>query len=92
MDAVEFNLTVRSLNRFLRRNKSVGLVLIDGIHFIENQDIQSQFEKKQVKNFASAKHYNATTVDSLAAGPDLPTGDDFFGMPSKTSPEEQKDA
>ena len=36
MDAIEFNLTARSLHSFLRRNKSVGLVVIDGIHFIEN--------------------------------------------------------
>ena len=49
MDAVEFNLTARSLTSFLRRNKSVGLVVIDGIHFIENQDILNQFEKKQIK-------------------------------------------
>lgn len=92
MDAAEFNLTVRSMNRFLRRNKSIGLVVIDGIHFIENQDIQSQFEKKQVKNIASSKHYNSTTVDTLAAGPDVPTGDDFFGLTNKSPVEEQKEA
>lgn len=38
MDATEFNLAVRSLPDFLRKNKSVGLLVIDGIHFIENQD------------------------------------------------------
>ena len=35
-DAVEFNLTVRSLNKFFRSNKSIGLIVIDGIHFIES--------------------------------------------------------
>jgi len=36
MDAVEFNLAVRSLSSFLKANKNVGLIVIDGIHFIEN--------------------------------------------------------
>lgn len=38
MDAIEFNLAVRSLNQFFRCNKSIGLVVIDGMHFIENYD------------------------------------------------------
>jgi hypothetical protein len=49
MDAVEFNLTVRSLSQFLRKNKNIGLVVVDGIHFIENQDFLNQLEKKQAK-------------------------------------------
>lgn len=89
MDAIEFNLTVRSLNKFLRRNKSVGLIVIDGIHFIENPEILSQFEKKQVKNIVSTKNYNSTTVDALAAGPDVPTGDDFFDISANAT--QQKD-
>lgn len=36
MDAVEFNLTVRSLATFFRKNKNVGLLVIDGLHFIES--------------------------------------------------------
>ena len=80
MDTVEFNLTVRGLNKFFRSNKSVGLVVIDGIHFIENQDILNQFEKKQVKQKVSAKNQNV--VIEMAAGQDMPTGDDFFNIPT----------
>lgn len=36
MDAVEFNMAVRSLASFFKTHKSIGLVVIDGIHFIEN--------------------------------------------------------
>lgn len=36
MDAAEFNMSVRSLSSFLRKNKSVGLLAIDGLHFVEN--------------------------------------------------------
>lgn len=76
MDAIEFNLAVRSLPDFLRRNKSVGLLVIDGIHFIENQDFQAQFEKKQVKQIVNNK---GTSVEAMAAA-EVPTGDDFFGV------------
>jgi hypothetical protein len=31
MDVMEFNLAVRSLGTFLKQNKGVGLVVIDGI-------------------------------------------------------------
>ena len=46
MDAVEFNLAARSLASFFRKNKNIGLVVIDGIHFIENQDFLTKFEKR----------------------------------------------
>jgi hypothetical protein len=46
MDAVEFNLTVRSLSDFLKLQKNVGLVVMDGFHFIDNLDYQSQHEKR----------------------------------------------
>lgn len=36
MDAVEFNLATRSLSSFLKQNKNIGLIIVDGIHFIEN--------------------------------------------------------
>ena len=49
MNAIEFNLIVRSLCQFLRVNKNVGLVVIDGIHFLESQDFLNQFEKKQAQ-------------------------------------------
>ena len=71
MDAIEFNSAARSLNTFLRQNKSVGLVVIDGIHFIENQEQVAQFEKRQVKQIVSAKNNNGNSVDALAAGPDV---------------------
>ena len=79
MDAIEFNSAARSLNYFLRQNKSVGLVVIDGIHFIENQEQVAQFEKRQVKQIVSAKNNNGNSVDALAAGPDV-QGDDFFDI------------
>jgi len=46
MDAIEFNIAVRSLATFLRRNKNVGLLVIDGLHFLESQDFMSKFEKR----------------------------------------------
>lgn len=36
MDAIEFNSVARGLSSFLRGHKSVGLLVIDGMHFIEN--------------------------------------------------------
>ena len=36
MDAAEFNLTIRSLANFFKTHKSIGMVIIDGLHFIEN--------------------------------------------------------
>jgi hypothetical protein len=38
MDAVEFNLTVRSLADFLKKQKNIGLIVVDGLHFIDNLD------------------------------------------------------
>ena len=77
MDAIEFNLVARSLCQFLRKNKSVGLLVIDGIHFIESAEILAAFEKKQVKQKVSGRYNVATSVDALAAGPTV-EGDDFF--------------
>jgi hypothetical protein len=31
MDAIEFNMTVRSLANFLKNNKNIGLVILDGL-------------------------------------------------------------
>ena len=36
MDASEFNLTIRSLANFFKSHKSIGMVILDGLHFIEN--------------------------------------------------------
>lgn len=41
MDAIEFNLVVRSLANFLKIKKNISLIIIDGLHFIENLDFQS---------------------------------------------------
>jgi hypothetical protein len=38
LDAMEFNLVVRSLASFLKLQKNIGLIIIDGLHFIENLD------------------------------------------------------
>ena len=39
--AVDFNLTVRSLAQFLKTHKNIGLIVIDGLHLIENVDMYS---------------------------------------------------
>lgn len=54
MDVVEFNLTVRSLANFLKGHKNIGLVVVDGLHFIDHLDFQSQQEKRQAAQSASA--------------------------------------
>ena len=46
MDAMEFNLVARSLPQFFKSNKNIGLVLIDGIHFIENKDFLTRYERR----------------------------------------------
>lgn len=38
MDANEFNLTIRSLASFFKTHKSIGMVILDGLHFIENME------------------------------------------------------
>ena len=45
MDANEFNLAVRSLASFFKTHKGVGLLVIDGMHFMESTDLQ-HFDKK----------------------------------------------
>lgn len=39
--AIEFNLCVRSLANFLKNHKNIGLIVIDGLHLIENVEIYS---------------------------------------------------
>ena len=65
----------------MRKNKSVKLLVIDGIHFIENQDFLSQIEKKQAKEMATGlkAKKDGTTVEAIAELA-VPTGDDFFEM------------
>lgn len=45
MDAIEFNLAVRSLASFFKTHKGVGLLVVDGMHFMESTDFHS-FDKK----------------------------------------------
>ena len=47
LDVNEFNLTVRQLASFFKAHKGVGLVVIDGMHFLENSDFLSNVERKQ---------------------------------------------
>ena len=49
MDGNEFNLAVRSLAVWFKRHKGVGLVVLDGMQFVENADFLSQYERKQNK-------------------------------------------
>lgn len=78
MDAVEFNLASRSLASFFRKNKNIGLVVIDGIHFIENQDFLNKFEKRAAKNMEAAGA-KGNSVEAMAEQ-DVPGGNDFFDM------------
>ena len=50
MDACEFNLVVRSLATFFKSHKSIGMVILDGLHFIENLDHIYLQEKRWDKN------------------------------------------
>jgi hypothetical protein len=81
MDAIEFNLAVRSLATFFRKNKNVGLLVIDGLHFIESNDFMSNFEKRQAKHSDATKKMN-TSMEEMAKLT-VPTGDDFFDSEPK---------
>lgn len=86
--AVEFNLTVRSLAQFLKTHKNVGLVVIDGIHLIENVEMYSV---KNSDKYGSSSNAQGTVsggkpgrkpnnnVQAMAAQMDVPTSDDFLG-------------
>lgn len=49
MDANEFNLAVRSLTQFFKTHKGVGLLVIDGMQFMETTDYMTTFERKKDK-------------------------------------------
>lgn len=57
MDTQEFNLTVRGLAAFFKKVKGIGLVVIDGFHFMEGSDFLNQFDRKKEKT-------NANTADN----------------------------
>ena len=88
MDAMEFNLTIRSLASFFKTHKSIGLVIIDGLHYIENLEYLYQQEKRfrddERKAVESGKGHS-TTIQALAdqMGDDIPGIDDFFEAPTK---------
>lgn len=42
MDAIEFNMTIRSLANFLKHHKNIGLVILDGLQFVENIEYLNQ--------------------------------------------------
>ena len=44
MDAQEMNMTVRSLPAFMKRHKNIGLVVLDGLHYVDH--IENAYEKK----------------------------------------------
>ena len=89
--AVEFNATVRSLANFLKTHKNIGLVVIDGIHLIENVEIYSVKSSDKygssVRDLPGAnipggkrKAAGANNVQAMAASAsEIPTSDDFFG-------------
>ena len=90
MDAVEFNLAARSLVSFFRKNKNIGLVVIDGIHFIENQDFLNKFEKRQAKQMENAGA-KGNSVEAMAEQ-EIPGGNDFFDMSKPVAPRNNSDA
>ena len=77
-NAVEFNLTVRSLANFLKTHKNIGLVIIDGMHFIESVDIYSAKDKGDKYLSSAMKARKGGNVHALVQN-DIPTSDDFFG-------------
>ena len=48
MDAAEFNLTIRSLATFFKSHKSIGMVILDGLHFIENLEYINMVERRHL--------------------------------------------
>ena len=73
MDGNEFNLAVRSLAVWLKRHKGVGLVVLDGMQFVENADFLSQYERKQ------NKHLNASADQAQDAGHKISSIEQFAG-------------
>ena len=89
MDAAEFNLTIRSLANFFKTHKSIGMVVLDGLHFIENMEYLNQQEKKAMSD--SMKDKVTTNIQTMAEemGEDVPNMDDFFGGEEKKDQTEQ---
>lgn len=90
--AVDFNLTVRSLAQFLKTHKNIGLVVIDGLHLIENVDIYSIKQSEKYSSSAAQgqlsgkgpKRGGLNNVQAMAMQGDVPSTDDFFGGTGST--------
>jgi hypothetical protein len=80
MDACEFNLTIRSFANFFKTHKSIGLVVLDGLHYIENLEYLYLQEKRAMHENAKKEQagHNLTTL-AEEIGDDIPSMDDFFG-------------
>lgn len=76
MDVMEFNMAVRSLGTFLKNNKGVGLVVVDGLHFVEHSDYVNQHEKKRDKSANQKIKMNTIEAEDIDA-------DDFFSSNPK---------
>eukprot|EP00347_Sterkiella_histriomuscorum_P009559 403340741 len=93
-DAVEFNLTVRSLASFLKKQKNIGLIVVDGIHFIESVEYYSTRDKSYASESANQdpkdtsglklKKGKANNVLNMSNF-DIPTGDDFLGVSGQSA-------
>ena len=79
MDANEFNLTIRSLANFFKTHKSIGMVVLDGLHFIENMEQLFQQEKKHMSDQNKEKTTQNVATMAEEMGNDVPNADDFFG-------------
>ncbi len=67
MDGNEFNLTVRSLGNFFKTHKGVGLIVIDGMHFMEQTDFMSNYERKQAKNSIGGNQQAPKKISTVEA-------------------------
>jgi hypothetical protein len=81
---------VRSLAQFLKTHKNIGLIVIDGLHLVENVEMYS------VKSSSSSSQANpsagkpgpkkaANNIMAMAAQGEVPTSDDFFGGGASTT-------
>lgn len=84
---MEFNATVRSLANFLKQQKNIGLIIIDGLHLIENVEIYSVKSSDKYGSSSSGGGLNGSgvkkrgapsNIQTMAAQGDIPTSDDFF--------------
>jgi hypothetical protein len=79
---------VRSLAQFLKQQKgtTVGLVIVDGTHLIDNVEIYSVKNSDKYPSSSSTtggasvgKPKKGSNVMAMAAQTEIPNSDDFFG-------------